>query len=302
MKTFVDDLRYTWSKPNNGLVQLIVINVIVFVLLNIVWVFAALFNYPPMYQIMQKSLFIPAPIMEFILRPWTLFTYFFTHKDFFDILFGMLGLYWFGRIIDEYLGNEKLIALYVYGGIVGGICYIVLLNIVPTLSHVGSEIGVAGARASIYAIAVGAATLVPNLTLHLLFIGPVQLKYIVAIYVFLAFVGLAGGDQGASVAYLGGALIGYIFIARLQKGQDMGRPLWAMLNAIKNVFSTKPKIRVKQKATAGGTKASRAESYSGKNVPSQDEVDAILDKISAYGYEALTTEEKQILFKASQKK
>jgi hypothetical protein len=216
----------------------------------------------------------------------------------------MLGLYWFGRIVDEYLGNAKLISLYVYGGIVGGICYIILLNSIPTLNAISSEIGVAGARASIYAIAVGAATLVPNLTLHLLFIGPVQLKYVVAIYVFLAFIGLAGGDAGSSVAYLGGALLGYIYIQRLQKGQDLGRPLWIVLNGIKNIFSGKPKIKVKQKATAGGaSKASRSEGYSGKGgVPSQDEIDALLDKISAYGYDSLTTEEKQTLFKASQKK
>ena len=83
----------------------------------------------------------------------------------------------------------------------------------------------------------------------------------------------------------------------------MGRPLWAMLNAMKGVFTPKSTIRVKQKATAGGAKASRSEAYSGKSgVPSQDEIDAILDKISAYGYESLTTEEKQLLFKASQKK
>jgi membrane associated rhomboid family serine protease len=303
MKTFIDDLKQTWHKPNNGLVQLIVINVIVFVCVNIIWVFAALFKAPAVFAAVQYALFIPAPITEFITRPWTLFTYFFTHQDFFDILFSMLGLYWFGRIIHEYLGNPKVISLYIYGGVMGGICYLILLNTIPTLDAIGSEVGVVGARASVYAIAVAAATLVPNLTLHLLFLGPVQLKYVVAVYVFLAFISLAGANAGASVAYLGGAVMGYIFIAFLQKGKDLGKPIWIVLHGIQNLFRPKPTIKVKQRATAGGAKASRNEKYSAKSTsPTQDEIDEILDKISAYGYEALTTEEKQILFKASQRK
>lgn len=303
MKTFIDDLKQTWHKPNNGLVQLIVINVIVFVVLKIVWVFSELLKVPDVFAVLQYTLFIPAPIMEFITRPWTLFTYFFVHQDFFDILFCMMGLYSFGRIVHEYVGNPKVISIYIYGGILGGISYLLLLNSVTPLDSIGSEIGVAGSRASVYAIAIAAATLVPNLTLHLLFIGPVQLKYVVFVYVFLGVIGFAGANAGASVAYLGGALMGYIFVVRLRKGQDLGKPIWAIINGIKNLFKPKPTFKVKQKATAGGAKASRMENYSGKSgSPTQDEVDEILDKISAYGYEALTTEEKQILFKASQRK
>jgi membrane associated rhomboid family serine protease len=303
MQTFIDDIKYNWNKPNNGLVRLIAINIAVFMLLKIVWVVSELSHFPIAYTITQEALFIPAPILEFIVRPWTLFTYFFTHKDFFSILFSMIGLYTFGRIIEAYLGNAKLISLYVYGGIFGGICYLLVVNLVPTLGVIGSEIGVAGSNASVYAIAVAAAVLSPNLTLHLLLLGPVKLKYVVGVYVLLALMVFVGENVGANVAYLGGALMGYIFINNIRKGNDLGKPLWKMLNSIAEIFKPKPKIRVKQKATAGGGQASRKESYSGKSgIPTQDEVDAILDKISAYGYEALTTEEKQILFKASQKK
>ncbi len=303
MQTFIDDIKYNWNKPNNGLVKLIAINIVVFLLFKTIWVFSELAHFPTLYLYTQQALFMPAPIMEFITRPWTIFTYFFAHKEFFSILFSMMGLYTFGRIIESYLGSAKVVSLYVYGGIFGGICYLLVLNLFPDFEIIGSEIGVAGSNASIYAIAVAAAVLAPNMNLHLILLGPVKLKYIVGVYIVSAVFVFLGENTGATIAHLGGAFMGYIFIKNIRNGRDLGLPLWRMIDSIAGIFKPKPKIRVKQKATAGGGKPSRTESYSGKSgVPTQDEVDAILDKISAYGYEALTTEEKQILFKASQKK
>jgi membrane associated rhomboid family serine protease len=306
MSTFIEDFKTTWSKPNNGLMQLIVLNVIVFVVLNTIWVFSKLFDYRPMYLVMRDVLFMPYQLPEFIVRPWTLFTYFFTHQDFLHILFNMLGLYWFGRIIDEYAGNQRLIGIYIYGGIAGGLLYLLLLNTIPTLSTISNDVGMIGASGSVYAIAVAAAVLVPNLSLHLLFFGAVQLKYLVAIYVFLSFIGLGGENAGGSVAHLGGALMGFVFAAQYRKGNDWSRPIWRLFSWLNSWRKPQPtRFSTRQKTTVGGSaKNSRAENgYSGKTyTPSQDEIDAILDKISAYGYESLTTEEKQILFKASQKK
>jgi membrane associated rhomboid family serine protease len=293
-----DDFKNAWSRPNNGLIQLIMINVIIFVALIIFKVILVLSGNPDIYQMILRQFMLPASIDSFIVKPWTLLTYFFTHEGFFHIIFNMLFLFWFGKIIVEYLGDQRAISMYVIGGIVGGLFYILIYNLIPYFHERVAGSVMLGASAGVYAIVVGAATFMPNYTFFLLFLGPVKIKYIAIFYILLSFSQTIGANAGGELAHLGGALMGFIFIRQLQRGNDIGTPVVSVMEWFKGLFKPSPKIRVTHKSTkfTGTKKASSSNTKS-----DQDEIDAILDKISHSGYESLSKEEKQKLFNASKK-
>jgi membrane associated rhomboid family serine protease len=298
-----EDIKDSFRRPNNILKQLILINVIVFVVLIILKTVMYLIGSSWMYSTLMRYVALHASPMAFITRPWTLITYFFTHEGFLHIIFNMLNLYWFGQLIREYLGDKKLLSLYVLGGIAGGLLYILSYNFIPYFADRAAMSQMIGASASVLAIVVGAATLLPNYTFNLILIGPVRIKYIAAFLVILSISGAVGDNAGGNIAHLGGALIGWLFVKQLQRGSDMGRPVHAVLNFVTGIFKRRPKLKVTHRQTTtvgnGASSSSYTTSYGGK--PSQMEIDRILDKISSSGYESLSKEEKQKLFQASQK-
>ncbi|QHT67812.1 rhomboid family intramembrane serine protease [Rhodocytophaga rosea] len=296
-----EDFKGAFSKPNNGLIQIILINVIVFLLLNI---FMLMFKWTGLagwYVYVERNLMLPANLSVFITRPWTLITYFFSHENIFHILSNMLFLYWFGKLIEEYLGNRRLINLYLLGGLAGGILYLLIYNLIPYYNNQIEKSVMLGASGAVYAVVVGAATLMPNYTFFMLLLGPVRIKYIAAFFLVLSFVQLSGDNNaGGQLAHLGGALLGFIFIKQLKKGTDLGQPLTALAESIKKLFAKKPAMKVtyhKKESNRSTVSSYNQTTYT----PNQDEIDAILDKISRSGYESLTKEEKQKLFRASQK-
>jgi membrane associated rhomboid family serine protease len=296
-----EDFKGAFSKPNNGLIQIILINVIVFLLLNI---FMLMFKWTGLagwYGYVEGNMMLPANLSVFITRPWTLVTYFFSHTGIFHILFNMLFLYWFGKLVEEYLGNRRLINLYLLGGLAGGILYLLIYNLIPYYSQQIEDSVMLGATGAVFAVVVGAATLMPNYTFFMFLLGPVRIKYIAAFYIVMSFVQLsADNNPGGNLAHLGGALLGFIFIKQLKKGTDIGQPLTTLAESIKKLFARKPAMKVtyhKKESNRSTVSSYNQASYT----PNQDEIDAILDKISRSGYESLTKEEKQKLFRASQK-
>lgn len=295
-----DDFKGAFSKPNNGLIQIILINVFVYLTLLVFKVLLSISEVADIYTFITNQLIIPPLIRSFIYKPWSLFTYFFTHEEIFHILFNMLFLYWFGKLIDEYLGNRRLINLYILGGLAGGILYLLMYNLIPYYQARSGFPGMLGASGAVFAVVVGAATLMPNYTFFMLLLGPVRIKYIAAFYVVLSFAQSIGSNAGGNIAHLGGALLGFIFIKQLKKGTDLGQPLTTVAESIKKLFARKPAMKVTYHKKESNR--STVSSYSQATyTPNQDEIDAILDKISRSGYESLTKEEKQKLFRASQK-
>lgn len=311
MNRFAEELKFAFNRPNNGLIRIILINLIVYALLIVLRVILNLSGAEQVYGWIMAQLMLPSDVPTFLTRPWTIITYMFTHVDFFHILFNMLFLYWFGQLIMEYLGSRKFVNIYVLGGLAGGFFFMLMYNLVP---YYHGQLGVPllGASAGVSAIIVGAATLVPNHSFHLIFIGPVKIKYIALFYVvFKSFAGLDGPNAGGELAHLGGALVGYLYIIQLRKGNDIGGWISGFLDWTKGLFERKPKIRVthKQRSFTGSSQEDFSQPRSAKttkttgarSVSEQEEIDAILDKISERGYESLSKEEKQKLFNASKK-
>lgn len=295
MNSFANDFKTVWSGPNNGLYRIIIINAAVWITVNLVNLFVP--QAPT--TLLGEYLKIPTGIVEFLLQPWSIITSFFTHESFWHIFWNMIILYWFGEIAMGLIGNRKVISMYILGGLAGGVAYLLAFNLIA-IPFLGASplAGALGASAAVNAVILGAATLTPEYRMHLLLIGPVKLKYIAAVVVILSVFGLRGGNAGGEVAHLGGALMGFIYVTELRKGNDLGRWILNILDWVERLFEkkNKSKVHVSYRSNQG----SNARKATGAGVPDQSVVDAILDKISDSGYDKLTAEEKQILFKASQ--
>lgn len=283
----IEDFKNAWNKENNGLIKIILINVIVFVSMSILEVFITLSGFGELFNLFLNKLMLPASLKVFIFQPWSLLTYFFLHMNFMHILWNMLFLYWFGKIIHENIGNNAVISLYIIGGIIGGLSYMALFNIIPYYDNRVSESLMLGASAGVFSVVVGSATLLPNYTFYLLFLGPVRIKYIALFYVLLSFFDVTGSNAGGEIAHLGGALMGYLYIRQLQNGVNMGKSIIDILN----IFNKNKKEVISKEEKTNEIK---------KDI-SQDEIDKILDKISDSGYKSLSNNEKEKLFNASKK-
>ncbi|MBX2914865.1 MAG: rhomboid family intramembrane serine protease [Cyclobacteriaceae bacterium] len=296
-----DEFKNAFSRHNNAHVQLIIINVVVFLLLAVIMVAANITDSQSIFNWIHAQVAIPARLAAFIQKPWTIITYSFVHdlSSIWHILFNMLVFYWFGRIFIEYLGSDKLIALYVLGALAGALFYLLVYNTIPYYQAQIPALGMVGASAAVYAVLVATATLLPDYTIFLLFFGPVRIKYIALVYIVISFLGTVGLNAGGNIAHLGGALIGYIYIKQLQAGVNWGGWVTTTLGWFKSLFVPSSKVKVTYRKTEPRASSSTPNSKMSK--ASQDEIDAILDKISDRGYESLSKEEKEKLFNASKK-
>ncbi len=301
MSGFVDDIKEAFSRRDNGLIQLILINVFVFLLLLVLQVSFSLSGKSGIYDLILNQVALKSNLAHVLYKPWTLLTYCFVHQNVLHILFNMLFLFWFGQLVQEYLGSRRLVSIYLLGGIFGGIVFIALYNLVP-LYRSQLDVLNLGASGAVYAVMLGAATLLPNYTFHVLIIGPVRIKYIAAFWVIVSFAQIPGTNAGGNIAHLSGALFGYMYIRMLRRGIDLGQPVEAVLDFFKRLFAKQPRptMQVKYRSQTRTTYSTYS-TASAEDYPGDEEIDAILDKISKSGYESLTREEKQKLYKASQK-
>jgi membrane associated rhomboid family serine protease len=288
MSTLWKDIQYKLLKSDSKLSLLIGINVVVYLGINIVAVIEQLFTgfgNSAVLAYTNEYLLLPAYLPKLLYRFWTPFTYMFMHAGIFHILFNMLWLYWMGQIFEEYLGNKRTIGLYLFGGLAGGLLFVACYNLVPAFTNVNAAANgvVVGASASVMAIIIATATLLPNYAIQLILIGPVKLKWIALFYIVIDFLGIASANAGGEIAHLGGALFGFIYIKQVQRGHD-----W--IEGINKLFVPKAKMKV---VSHSGPQRKAS------GVPRQEDVDRILDKISGSGYDSLTKQEKETLFRAS---
>ncbi len=291
MSDFSGSIRSSF-RVADSVQRLLLINIAVFLIVRIIGVLTTLFMVHTVnFSSISYWLAVPANLSSLLVRPWTLVTYMFYHWDFFHLFFNLLLLYWMGKIFQDYLGEKKLISTYILGGISGAAVYIAAYNIFPLFSN-SLEISFAlGASASVLAITIAAATLLPDFPVRLLLIGEVKLKWIALLIVLSDLISIGGTNAGGHLAHLGGALYGFIYVRKLRSGSDIA----AWFSKLLEYFTPGKKPRMKvhygksmSDADFNVTKKSR-----------QETLDQILDKISKSGYGSLSQEEKDYLFKAS---
>jgi len=284
----IDDLKRI-AKGDNPLSKIILITVIAFVLENL------LSSVIPI-----KDWFgLPGGAFNFLLKPWTIVTYMFMHQGFFHILFNMLWLYWMGQILLEYLGKQKVVSIYFIGGIAGGLTYLVAYNLMTLGTEVTMGPGLIGASAGVMAVVIAVATLLPDYEVRLFLLGRVPMKYLgIGILVLTSIMDFSI-NMGGKLAHLGGAAVGFFFIRNLKTGNDWSKPFYGIANLFSGFFTKKRTMKVVKKPTKNKRKTK--EKKNSVNSIDQQRIDAILDKISASGYDTLTAEEKEFLFRASNK-
>ncbi len=290
-----DDIVRTFRSGNN-LIRLIYINAAVFLLMAVAAIIGFLLNNNAISLKAISILSVPADLKDLILRPWTIVTYMFTHKDILHILFNMLWLYWFGRIFLEYLDQRKLVAVYLLGGISGAIVYIASFNIFPAFDGVLPESIAIGASASVMAVVVAISAYVPDYSINLFLLGRIRTKYMALAIFILTSVLDFSVNSGGKLAHIGGALFGYLYTMNLRGGRDIGRGFNRIIDFFANLFKPRKKLKVKYK------KPATEYDYNAMKADRQNRINSILDKISKGGYESLTKEEKEILFRESQNK
>ena len=275
------ELYYKVVRSGNPLFLFIGINVVVFLAINLLAAGEFLTGgTDTAADWLELHLSVPGYYKQLPFKFWTIITYMFTQRDFFHLLFNMLWLYWLGLIFLDFLNKRQFIFVYLAGGIMGALLYLLAFNLLPVFSGTAERSILLGASASVMAVVVATATLVPDFTIRLLFLGNVKLKYLALAYFVLDIIGISS-EPGGSIAHIGGAISGFLYIRLLNRGTDLS-----------TLFKRRSKLKVvKNKGASSGQGP----------LPDQEAIDKILDKISQSGYESLTKLEKEQLFKASKK-
>lgn len=282
--SFVNDFKNVFTRSGSGLMRIIISTVVIFLLQNIIDESIKLSG--GSFSLL-RWLALPPEFLPALKHGWTFITYMFLHDGILHILFNMLWLYWIGKIFVEYAGSKRVVALYFMGGISGALLFLLFGLFLP----MGAPM--VGASAGVMAVVIATAVLLPEYVIHLLFFGPVRLKYLALISFILTSLLDISQNTGGKISHIGGALFGIIFMLQYKNGRDITKPVTNFLDWISSFSTGRPKIKTSYKGKASD------EDYNQNQRAKQAKIDRILDKISKSGYDALTKEEKDFLFKAS---
>ncbi|HRF82160.1 MAG TPA: rhomboid family intramembrane serine protease [Flavobacteriales bacterium] len=297
-----DDLRRQW-RTGGMVVRLILINVAVFLALFVIQLIMLGVAGTRMGAEAMREYYVvqwlrsTSDLGELLYKPWTVFTYMFLHADIGHIFWNMIMLWFGGRMFQDLLGDKRLLGNYLLGGLCGFVLFVLSQNLFPGI-HGGYTSGIQGASAAVLSVFVGIAAYRPDMIVNLILIGPVKLMYVAAVFVLLDFIGIGSGDGVAHEAHLGGALYGFLAAQQLKRGND-----WSLgfVNFLERIWPfgrrRTPKLRVEKSFTRSAQRSDEA--FNSTKREKQARVDGILDKISRSGYDSLSKEEKDFLFKAS---
>ncbi|GGB75889.1 rhomboid family intramembrane serine protease [Flavobacterium suaedae] len=300
----LDDLKLQYKA--GGITQkLIFWNVGLFIIPLVIFSLLSLFNVNVLFLRWDIAgtddwLSLSSVPADLLWKPWSLITYSFLHAGFLHLLFNMMVLYFSGRLFLTFFTQKQMFGLYILSAVFAGLVYIVSYNTIPLFTHLGYG-KMVGASAAIMAILVATAVYSPHYQVRLMLIGTVKLWHIAIVFILLDLINVSVENQGGHMAHLAGALFGYLYIKALQNDKDLSKIVSNVILFFENLFkpgkktshnfkvhrNTKKKKTVTN-PTSRGTQA--------KNV-TQRRIDDILDKISKSGYESLTKEEKEFLFK-----
>jgi membrane associated rhomboid family serine protease len=245
---------------------------------------------------------------------WRVITFQFLHADVMHILFNMLGLYFFGAMVERSLGFKKYAAFYLVCGIFGALMYLLLnfmgtaaagMNVMnipgllypPDGTTMLSKSPLLGASAGVFGVIIAGAYLAPNAEIQLIFPPiPMKLRTFAYGYVAIALISLLMGtdNAGGEAAHIGGALAGWFFIRRTH-----------LLTDFFDVFSDSRKSSPKRPVMNRGPKPSAKKEpgffakVTGTAPPTEAEINRILDKLRAEGLASLTEREKDALRRAT---
>lgn len=287
----LDDLKLKYSSGNSA-TKLIYINVVVFFTLLIVdFILRTVAN----SIINTTDLFALSSFDDLLTKPWQIFSYSWLHGNLFHLIMNMVLLYFVGQMFLQQFQNRNLVTFYIFGGITGGIFFLLFQNIF-NYSHL-----LVGASAAVYAVFFGMISYNPKMPVRLLLI-PTSFPLLYVGYFFIAFDVyniIANQNAGGSISHLGGAIFGYLYMKQFERGNDF---LGNFIIKIEQLFQKKDKstFKIYKNTSSTSTRTNVPKDdydFNHQKVEKQKKIDVILDKISRSGYESLSKEEKDFLFK-----
>jgi membrane associated rhomboid family serine protease len=256
------------------LTQIIIINVVVFLMVNIVG------NVSPLNLV--EYLGLPIGGDKFLFRFWTFLTYMFTHAGLGHVFWNMVIFYFMSQIFFTIMGQKKLLSLYIMSGLAGGVLVLLLGLVFP--ASFGHSVLI-GASAAVMGVGAVMAVYAPDYRVYLFGIFELSYKYFYLLVFTLNTIIDLSVNTGGKISHIGGAVFGLLYGYYLKQGRDL-------LNV-----SLKPRrkkhLKVVSRNSDSGLAKKQKEEYS---------LDELLDKISKSGYDSLTKREKEELFRLSQKK
>ncbi len=244
------------------------------------------FHYPNWIALSSEPLI-------FIYKPWTFLTYAFFHDGFMHLFFNMMVLNFSSRLFLTFFTEKQYLGLYILSAIFAGLGFVISYTFLNQTSYL------VGASASIMALLVATTAYQPLMDLRLLLIGHVKLWHVTAVILLLDLLQIQLDNTGGHIAHLSGALFGYIYIQLLKNGTDLSRIVSSIIDFWVNLFSTNKKTPFKKvHVTTARKPVEKRESKIVTKDKTQQQIDEILDKISQSGYDSLTKEEKEFLFRA----
>ena len=295
--------RFLLGSDNNALMALVVLNVIFFLLLlttQVVYFFYQ--QTPASYDSAVVQWFeLPANISKLSQRPWTIITYMFsdTGAGLMRILSNMLWLWAFGYIFQQLTGNDKIIPVYIYGGVFGAIFFIATYYFIPSLKTSMGDAALIGANASTMAVATATTYLSPDHRFFTQIRKGIPIWVLLVIYFIIDFAGVASVNAAYSLSHIGGMIAGILFAFLLRRGMDGSIWMNALYFWMTNLFTPKkPADKNSIKDRIFYKSGNRAPFIKNSRI-NQSRIDDILDKINDEGYNSLSNEEKEILKKAA---
>ena len=280
----LDDLKIQYK--TGGMVQKLIFWNIGFFLFSLVFFYSFSVG---KFQI-PTWIALSSDLSTFIRTPWTLITFNFFHAGFLHLIFNLMVLHFSGRLFSTYFTDKQLLGVYVLGGIFSGVTFVL------SYIFIGKAGLLVGASGAIMAILIATATYAPFMLLRIPLIGIVKLWHVAFVILLVDLIQMPLDNTGGHLAHLGGALFGFIYIKLLQSGKDFTKPFTTLLDTFANLF--KPKKKTPFKKVHRNTTKNGVNSFKENKDMTQKQIDDILDKISKSGYDSLTKEEKEFLFKA----
>ena len=268
--------------------KLIAINLVVFLFFSLI---TFLFNTTALYD----WFVLPKNLSEVIVKPWSVFSYSFLHLGFLHLVFNMVTLYYVSKLFLTRFSTKLFLNTYLLGALIGGLLFLISYNLFPVFSNQFTYL--VGASASVTAILIFVCTSLPQMEVTI-FTFRIKLWQIGVFFVLLDLIQIPNGNSGGHIAHLGGALFGYIYASQLKKGNDIAKGFEQLMNTIMSWFSFKKKSSLKTVHKTRSEKRASGKTIHQKKRIQQEQIDAILDKISKSGYESLSKEEKAFLFQS----
>lgn len=208
---------------------------------------------------------------------WQFLTFQFLHANRWHFVGNMLALFFLGRMVESMIGGKRFLSLYIACGFVGGGFQTILGLMFPNVFG----LPVVGASAGVFGLLAALAALAPEVEMLLLFVLPVKIKYVALVGAIVAvFYIVVPAEIGvAHAAHLGGMAMGWFFVRKILQGD------WSRLGGVLRPAEKRQPSQLKNTSADEGAESGYSE----------EQINAILDKISAQGIQSLNRREREIL-------